>query len=147
MINFTEAQAWCADMKKPDAWKGTTFLTKPFENRELDCCLGRYCKLKDAPRRLSTAGNRYFYTIGRQKTDQVLPAYLQEKLDIDATGSLTSYGRSICYAYFGESRDNLASINDTLTSDDATLFRMACFIEWCIAEEQLFGRECFLEPI
>ncbi len=140
---------WALDCQKPKAWKGIENLTIVDEEkkRELDCCLGRACRLF----KLIRTEEDIFGNISYGKTEErkILPIELIPTLGIDSDGSLTEEAinllknkfkiKSPCEFY------SLVDLNDGIYTSDKTLKRMGKIIH-CLAEQEERGTKCFNRP-
>lgn len=154
MINFEEGMAWAKHLKRPEALKTTRQLFKEVDKNQFACCcLGDYCLMigyKPSVNPNSVIAKPQIWV----EEDCVheyatLTPHLQKRLNILSTGRLTHKGTKIVkqfFEIFGHDSSHykeLTTINDHITKDDVTLFRMGSLIETLIAHEQLFGEECF----
>lgn len=162
MLNYPIALKWANSCKRPDAWKTVGKLARinRQSGQESNCCLGnlaRMCKVpvhvefedEDQDEVIIKFHNKIYNNIliTSSYSSDFLPNQLCKLLNMNNAGELTVHGQLLAMKYFNVDNTSqlktLTEINDDITKDDTTLYRIGCFIEWCLAEEQLFGRECF----
>lgn len=151
MINQELARKWIVHMQRPEARKGVGRLTAIEQQIELDCCLGDFCKMMNAPREPHGIVHCFRYQDETREKGQIdyLPTKLAKQLNIRSMGQLTDFGiekalefTKIIQELKGEYSD-LTDFNDKWAKEDKDFARMSALIEHLCDIELKEGKECF----